>query len=36
LIKEREALEFLNKNSNEVWTIPKEVKVSRNELIKQF
>lgn len=36
LLKEREALEFLNANSNEAWTIPQEVKVSRDELISQF
>lgn len=36
LIKEKEALEFLSRNSNEAWTIPQEVKVSRDELISQF
>ena len=36
LIREKEALEFLNINSNEAWTIPQEVKISRNELISQF
>ena len=36
LIRETEALEFLNANSNEAWTIPQEVKVSRDELISQF
>jgi len=36
LIREREVLEFLNANSNEAWTIPQEVKVSRDELISQF
>ena len=36
LLKEREALEFLNANSNEAWTIPQEVKVSRDELTSQF
>lgn len=36
LLREREALEFLNANSNEAWTIPQEVKVSRDELISQF
>lgn len=36
LVREREALEFLNANSNEAWTIPQEVKVSRDELISQF
>jgi type I restriction enzyme M protein len=36
LIREKEALAFLNTNSNEAWTIPQEVKVSRDELISQF
>lgn len=36
LIREREALEFLNANTNEARTIPQEVKVSRDELITQF
>lgn len=36
LIREKEVLEFLNANSNEAWTIPKEVKVSRDELISRF
>ncbi|WP_316353628.1 N-6 DNA methylase [Candidatus Trichorickettsia mobilis] len=36
LLREREALAFLNANSNETWTIPQEVKVSRDELISQF
>ena len=36
LIREREALAFLDSNSNEAWTIPQEVKVSRDELISQF
>ena len=36
LIREGEALAFLDANSNEAWTIPKEVKVSRDELISQF
>jgi type I restriction enzyme M protein len=36
LIREKEALEFLNANSNEAWTIPQEVKISREELISQF
>jgi type I restriction enzyme M protein len=36
LVREKEALEFLNAHSNEAWTIPQEVKVSRDELISQF
>jgi type I restriction enzyme M protein len=36
LVREREALAFLNANSNETWTISQEVKVSRDELISQF
>lgn len=36
LIREKEVLEFLKTNNNEAWTIPKEVKVSRDELILQF
>lgn len=36
LIREREALEFLKINDNEAWTIPQEVKVSREELITKF
>lgn len=36
LIREKEALEFLRENTNEAWTIPPEVKVSREELITQF
>jgi len=36
LIREKEALEFLNVNSNEAWTISQEVKISRDELISQF
>ena len=36
LIREREALEFLKQNSNDVYTLPKNVVVSRQELIKVF
>ena len=36
LISEKVVLEFLNANSNEAWTIPKEVKISRDELISHF
>lgn len=36
LIREKEVLAFLDANSNESWTIPQEVKVSRDELISQF
>jgi len=36
LVREKEALEFLSVNSNEAWTIPQEVKVSRDELVKIF
>ncbi|MCC8368992.1 MAG: N-6 DNA methylase [Rickettsia endosymbiont of Oxypoda opaca] len=36
LLREKEILAFLQANSNEAWTIPKEVKVSRDELISIF
>ena len=36
LIREKEVLEFLKANDNEAWTIPKEVKVSREGLITTF
>jgi type I restriction enzyme M protein len=36
LIREKEALKFLEENTNEVYTIPKQVIVSRNELFKIF
>ena len=36
LLREAEALEFLKANTNEVCTIPKEVLVSRNDLISIF
>lgn len=36
LIREKEVLQFLNFNTNEAWTIPPEVKVSRDELISKF
>lgn len=36
LLREKELLAFLEVNSNEAWTIPKEVKVSREELISIF
>ena len=36
LIREKEALKFLQENSNEVYTIPKEVVISRKELITIF
>ncbi|MCC8407251.1 MAG: N-6 DNA methylase [Rickettsia endosymbiont of Sceptobius lativentris] len=36
LLREKELLAFLEANSNEAWTIPKEVKVSREELISIF
>lgn len=36
LIRETEALKFLEENTNEVYTLPKQVIVSRNELIKIF
>ncbi len=36
LLREKEILAFLEANSNEAWTIPKEVKVSRDELISIF
>ena len=36
LIRERDALEFLKQNSNEIYTLPKNVVVSRQELIKVF
>lgn len=36
LLREKEVLAFIEANNNEAWTIPKEVKVSRNELISTF
>ena len=36
LLREVEVLKFLQENTNEAWTIPQEVKVSRGELISQF
>ena len=36
LLKEKDILEFINANSNEVWTISKEIKLSRDELIVCF
>jgi type I restriction enzyme M protein len=36
LLREKEALEFLSANSNEAWTIPQGVKVSRDVLISKF
>ena len=36
LLREKEALAFLNVNSNEAWTIPQEIKVSRDQLISRF
>lgn len=36
LIRETEALKFLEENTNEVYTLPKQVIVSRSELIKIF
>src|SRR3989344_4276316 len=36
LIRERDALEFLKKDSNEVYTLPKNVVVSRRELLLIF
>lgn len=36
LLREKELLAFLEEPSNEAWTIPKEVKVSREELISIF
>ncbi|WP_233418929.1 type I restriction endonuclease [Rickettsia tamurae] len=36
LLREKELLAFLEANNNEAWTIPKEVKVSREELISIF
>ena len=36
LVREEEVLEFLNANSNEAWTIPQEIKASRDNLISQF
>ncbi|HJD55475.1 MAG TPA: N-6 DNA methylase [Rickettsia endosymbiont of Pyrocoelia pectoralis] len=36
LLREKELIAFLAANSNEAWTIPKEVKVSREELISVF
>lgn len=36
LLSEKEILAFINENSNEVFTIPKEVKVSREGLISIF
>lgn len=36
LIREVECLEFIRKNTNEVCTIPEEILISREELIKSF
>lgn len=36
LLSEKEILAFINENSNEVFTLPKDVKVSREELISTF
>jgi type I restriction enzyme M protein len=36
LIRETEVLKFLEENTNEVYTIPREVIVSRDELVKIF
>ncbi len=36
LLREKELLTFLTANSNEAWTIPQEVKISRDELISKF
>lgn len=36
LLREKEALEFLKKDSNEVYTLPKNVVISRQELIRVF
>src|SRR5688500_13026750 len=36
LIREVEALKFLEENTNEVYTIPKEIVVSREDLIRIF
>lgn len=36
LLREKELLAFIDVNSHEAWTIPKEVKVSREELISVF
>lgn len=36
LLHEKELLAFLEASSNEAWTIPKEIKVSREELISIF
>ena len=36
LIRERDALEFIKQNSNDIYTLPKNVVVSRQELIKVF
>lgn len=36
LIRQKEALKFLQENTNEIYTIPKKVIVSRQELIKIF
>ncbi|MEG8230033.1 hypothetical protein O6R16_02970 [Candidatus Rickettsia tasmanensis] len=36
LLHEKELLTFLEASSNEAWTIPKEIKVSREELISIF
>ena len=36
LIREREALKFLTENTNEIYTLPKKVIISRNELINIF
>ncbi|MGX8189901.1 restriction endonuclease subunit M [Rickettsia conorii] len=36
LLHEKELLAFLEASSNEAWTIPKEIRVSREELISIF
>ncbi len=36
LLHEKELLAFLEASSNEAWLIPKEIKVSREELISIF
>jgi type I restriction enzyme M protein len=36
LIREVECLEFIRNNTNEVCTIPEEILISREELIKSF
>ena len=36
LIKETEVLKFIEENTNEIYTLPKQIIISRNELIKIF